>query len=64
MNSGGFASYTIDWTGRSWAWGDNGSGQLGTGSDPPRSTLPVDVGINLTQVSSDGSNVAGLAEHS
>ena len=59
VSSGGFASYGIDSTGRLWAWGDNGSGQLGTGSDQPRATLPVDVGIHLTEVSSTAQNVAG-----
>ena len=64
VNSGGFASYAIDSTGRLWAWGDNGSGQLGTGLDPQLATLPVDVGIHLTQVSSTAQNVAGFEERS
>ncbi len=64
VSSGGYASYAIDQTGRLWAWGDNRSGQLGTGSVPLRATLPVDVGIHLTQVSSTAQNVAGFAEHS
>jgi alpha-tubulin suppressor-like RCC1 family protein len=59
VSSGGFASYGIDSTGRLWAWGDNGSGQLGTGSSPMHSTVPVDVGIRLTHVSSTAQNVAG-----
>ena len=62
VSSGGYASYAIDQTGRVWAWGDNRSGQLGTGSVPLRATLPVDVGIHLTQVSSTAQNVAGFAE--
>ena len=63
VNSGGYASYAIDSTGRLWAWGDNKSGQLGTGSDPQLTTLPVDVGVHLTQISSTAQNVAGLEEH-
>jgi alpha-tubulin suppressor-like RCC1 family protein len=59
VSSGGYASYAIDSTGRLWAWGDNRSGQLGTSSEQRRATLPVDVGINLTEVSSTAQNVAG-----
>jgi len=60
VSSGGYASYAIDVTGRLWAWGDNSSGQLGTGSVPEPALLPVDVGIHLSQVSSTAQNVAGL----
>jgi alpha-tubulin suppressor-like RCC1 family protein len=60
VSSGGYASYAIDSGGRLWAWGDNRSGQLGTGSARHLATLPVEVGIRLTQVSSTAQNVAGL----
>jgi alpha-tubulin suppressor-like RCC1 family protein len=63
VSSGGYASYGIDRTGRLWAWGDNGSGQLGIGTSRRRATLPVEVGIHLTQVSSTAQNVAGLEQH-
>lgn len=63
VSSGGYASYGIDRTGRLWAWGDNGSGQLGIGSSRQRATLPVDVGIHLTQVSSTAQNVAGFDDN-
>ena len=62
VSSGGYASYGIDQKGRLWAWGDNGFGQLGTGAALGRTTLPVDTGIHLTQVSSTAQDVAGLAE--
>lgn len=60
VTSGGYASYSVDRSGRLWAWGNNKSGQLGTGSSPRLATLPVDVGVYLTQVSSTAQNVAGL----
>ena len=60
VNSGGYASYAIDSTGKLWAWGDNKAGQLGTGLVPQRAVLPVEVGIHLSQVSSTAQNVAGL----
>jgi alpha-tubulin suppressor-like RCC1 family protein len=63
VSSGGFATYAIDQTGGLWAWGDNRSGQLGTGSAPALATLPVKVGIDLTQVSSTAQNVAGFEAH-
>jgi alpha-tubulin suppressor-like RCC1 family protein len=63
VSSGGYATYGIDQSGRLWAWGDNRSGQLGTGSAPALATLPVKVGIDLTQVSSTAQNVAGFGAH-
>ena len=60
VSSGGYASYAIDRSGRLWSWGDNRSGQLGTGSDVTIATKPVSVGLRLTQVSSTAQNVAGL----
>lgn len=60
VSTGGYASYAIDSTGRLWAWGDNKSGQLGTGLSHERSTRPIDVGIRLSEMSSTAQNVAGL----
>ena len=60
VSSGGYATYAIDQTGRLWAWGDNRSGQLGTGAGTELATLPTKVGLHLTQVSSTAQNVAGF----
>ena len=60
VSSGGYASYAIDGSGRLWAWGDNRSGQLGTGEGVTMATTPVKVGVELTQISSTAQNVAGL----
>jgi alpha-tubulin suppressor-like RCC1 family protein len=64
VNSGGYACYAIDRSGRLWAWGGNQNGQLGTSSRPRIETRPVEVGIQLTQVSSTASNVAGFKRRS
>ena len=63
VNSGGYACYAIDSSGKLWAWGGNQNGQLGTGRGTLIETSPVDVGLRLTQVSSTASNVAGLQQH-
>ena len=60
VSSGGFASYAIDGSGRLWAWGDNRSGQLGTGSGTAIATAPIDVGIRAAQFSSTAQNVAAF----
>lgn len=60
VNSGGYASYAIDSSGRLWSWGGNQNGQLGVGNGTSIETHPVDVGVHLTQVSSTASNVAGF----
>lgn len=60
VSSGGYASYAIDRSDRLWAWGENTSGQLGTGSRVTMATKPVSVGLHLTQVSSTAQNVAAL----
>jgi alpha-tubulin suppressor-like RCC1 family protein len=64
VNSGGYASYAIDSNGRLWAWGENSSGQLGTGGQPAMASRPVNVGLHLTQISSTAQNVAGLQRRS
>jgi alpha-tubulin suppressor-like RCC1 family protein len=64
VNSGGYASYAIDSSGRLWAWGGNQNGQLGTGTGTRIETHPVAVGVHLTQVSSTASNVAGFTRES
>ena len=60
VSSGGYATYAVDQTGQLWAWGDNRSGQLGTGSGTELATVPVEVGGHLTRVSSTAQNVAGF----
>jgi alpha-tubulin suppressor-like RCC1 family protein len=63
VNSGGYASYAIDATGKLWAWGSNSAGQLGTGSGTASQPTPVAVGLAATEVSSTADNVAVLQRH-
>lgn len=60
VDSGGYACYAIDTTGRLWAWGSNAYGQLGIGSGVRQETAPTSVGTGFSQVSSTARNVAGL----
>lgn len=60
INSGGYATYAIDSSGRLWDWGGNQNGQLGTGGTRRGADTPHDTGIYLAQISSTASNVAAL----
>jgi alpha-tubulin suppressor-like RCC1 family protein len=60
VNSGGYATYAIDSTGRLWDWGGNRNGQLGIGGSGRGTATPHDTGLHVTQISSTASNVAGL----
>jgi alpha-tubulin suppressor-like RCC1 family protein len=62
INSGGYSCCAIDRSGRLWSWGGNDNGQLGTRTSAVIETMPVDVGMHLTQVSSTASNVAGFKQ--
>jgi hypothetical protein len=61
LSSGGSTMYGIDSTGEVWSWGENDVGELGVGTAPP-SNVPVNVGIELSSVSSTAANVAGLLQ--
>jgi alpha-tubulin suppressor-like RCC1 family protein len=63
INSGGYATYAIDSTGRLWDWGGNQNGQLGTGASRRGTDVPHATAIRLAQISSTASNVAGLGRH-
>jgi hypothetical protein len=59
--SGGSTMYLIDATGDAWACGQNQSGQLGIGKADTRAhPSPVSLGVQLSQVTSEATNVVGL----
>jgi alpha-tubulin suppressor-like RCC1 family protein len=61
VSSGGSSMYLIDSTGDAWACGQNQSGQLGTGrADTRAHPLPVSLGVQLSQITSEATNVVGL----
>ncbi len=60
VGSGGSTSYAISAAGRLWAWGNNRLGQLGTGSAARLSTVPVEVPVVVSEISSTAHNVAAL----
>jgi alpha-tubulin suppressor-like RCC1 family protein len=59
LSSGGSTTYGIDSNGEVWSWGENDVGELGVGT-ALSSNVPVNVGIQLSYVSSTAANVAGL----
>lgn len=58
--AGGEASAAIDSSGNLWTWGDNSTGQLGTGRFGGYSTAPMEVQSNVTQVQTTAHNVLAL----
>jgi alpha-tubulin suppressor-like RCC1 family protein len=61
VSSGGATDYAIGPTGDLWAWGQNSEGELGNGSATRMSTVPVNDGVVVRQVSATARNVAALA---
>jgi len=64
LSAGGFHNLALDETGAAWAWGANGTGELGDGTTTQR-TVPVAVdmppGVTFTSVSAGGHHSLGLA---
>jgi alpha-tubulin suppressor-like RCC1 family protein len=63
ISAGGATSMALSWTGRVYAWGDNGSGQLGDGTTTSSSTpvpvsLPGRVGVR--RISAGGATSLAL----
>ena len=58
FSSGGSAMYALDRTGAAWAWGINDLDQLGV-RNVTSSAVPINIGIDLSRVSSTAANVAG-----
>jgi alpha-tubulin suppressor-like RCC1 family protein len=57
LATGGQTSYGITPGGNVYAWGDNGSGQLGTGTGSGLATTPVLVDAGATLISATANNV-------
>ena len=58
--SGGDTSYGIDTSGRVWAWGGNGFGQLGNGASGVPQYTPMPLDLKLSQFSATATNFVGL----
>jgi alpha-tubulin suppressor-like RCC1 family protein len=58
LASGGATSYAIDTNGNVWAWGQDGSGQVGDGKTKAEIKTPVQVATGAVAISATAENVA------
>jgi alpha-tubulin suppressor-like RCC1 family protein len=60
--AGGCSSYALDTSGNIWAWGDNGTGQLGDGRKSANVLKPRKAASGFSEISAVAGEASAIAD--